>query len=506
MQSRSVTIPAPVRGWNTRDPLDKMDAAYATKLINFFPDQGYVRTRRGSIQHCNTGINAPIRTLAELPLANGTSKFIACVGTRFVDVTTSSPSLLGSAITNPTWHHVVTNNRLVLVNGTDAPQTYNGTIWTTLSVSSSQPSITLTPENLVHVSQYKGRLFFTEKDSSFVWHTDPGAYQGTLHRIDYSYLLQRGGRVVFTAPWSRDTGIGLQDYYIIVSSEGEVLVYEGDNPTTYDPANPTQWTIYARFFLPPLVAGRRCFINLGSDLLIVHRAGITPMSALLAGNASSTFASITDTINKAFQQATASYGGNEGWCCCYHADSPILYVNIPVLNAAEQYILNPVTGAWARYVGMNANVWATLDNELFFGGQGGIVYKADTGNADSGTPIRAEYNSAYNYFGDRGRIKRFTMVRPHTKSPQGQQFIVGTDVDFANKAISTPASSTVTSAVWNSSLWNSGLWAQSLVSSDDVLSATALGRCASLSFAIETQTGVFEVYAASITYEQGGLF
>lgn len=501
MRAVTVTIPAPVRGWNTRDPLDKMDAAYATKLVNFFPDQGYVRTRRGSIAHCNTNINAPVKTLVELPLATGNSKFIACVGTRFVDVTTSVPSLLGSAITNPTWHHVVTNNRLVLVNGTDTPQTYNGTTWTTLSVTSSQPSVTLTPSNLVHVSQYKGRLHFTEKDSSFVWSSDPGAYQGPLHRTDYSYLLQRGGRVMYTAPWSRDTGVGLQDYFIIVSSEGEVLVYEGDDPT-----DATKWAIYARFFLPHPVGGRRGYINLGSDLLIVHRAGITPMSALLAGNSSSTFAAITDNINKAFQQATESYGGSDGWCCAYHSDAPILYVNVPVTNAAEQYVLNPATGAWARYVGMNANVWATLDNNIYYGGQGGIVYRADTGNADSGTAIKAEYNSAYNYFGDRGRIKRFTMVRPHTKAPQGQQFIVGTDVDFANKTLSTPAASVVTSGVWNVGLWDQALWAQSLVTSDDVLSVTAIGRCASLSFGIETKTGIFEVYAASITYEQGGIF
>lgn len=500
MRASTVTIPAPVKGWNTRDPLDKMDPAYATKLINFYPDQGYVRTRRGSILHCNTQINAPVKTLCELPLKDGNSKFIACVGTRFVDVTTSTPSLLGSAITNSTWHHTVINNRLVLVNGTDVPQSYDGTTWTTPTYTGK--SHTLTPSNLVHVTQYKGRLFFTEKDSAFVWNSDaPGTHVGDLNRIDYSYLLQRGGRVMFCAPWTHDTGVGLQDYFVIVSSEGEVLVYEGD-----DPDDASRWAMYGRFFLPQPVGGRRGYINLGSDLLIVHRAGITPLSALLAGNANSSFAAITDAINKAFQQATEAYGNSDGWCCCYHSSSQTLYVNVPVSNAAEQYILNPATGAWSRYVGMNANIWSTFDNNIYFGGQGGIVYRADTGNADSGTAIKAEYNSAYNYFGDRGRIKRFTMVRPHTKAPQGQQFVVGTDVDFANKILSTPSGSVVTAGLWNAGLWDQALWAQSFVTSDDVLSVTALGRCASLSFGIETKTGVFEVYAASITYEQGGIF
>lgn len=499
MRSTTATISAPVRGWNTRDPLDQMDPTYAVKMVNAFPDDGFVRTRKGFIQHCQiTDNTADVNTLVELPLADGTQKLIACAGTRFYNVTTSTSAILGPVITNSTWQHVIMNNRLLLYNGDDAPQMYDGTTW-------SQPTYngqthTLAPSTLIQGCVFKSRIYLVQKNSAYVWHGQLAEFEGQLKRIDFSYLLQRGGRVKFVASWSRDTGVGLQDYFVIVSSEGEVLLYQGS-----DPEDANDWSIAGRFFLPKPVAGHRGYLGLGSDLLIIHKAGITPLSALLAAGNDSSFATITSNINQAFLAAAQDYGDSAGWNAAYHSSAKTVYFNIPIPNIAQQFILNSERGAWAQYTGMAANVWASFQNKIMFGSANGKVFQAETGTLDNGAPIKSEVHVAYNYFRDRARIKRFTLIRPHIKSAPGESFSIGIDTDFREVALTYTTQSSEVSYNWNAGLWNLALWSAAKIRGEDAYSLTAFGRCASISFGFESTAGPYEFFAAAITYETGGL-
>ena len=46
-RSVSASFPAPVGGWNARDPLAAMDPADAVKLVNFIPNTTSVTLRQG---------------------------------------------------------------------------------------------------------------------------------------------------------------------------------------------------------------------------------------------------------------------------------------------------------------------------------------------------------------------------------------------------------------------------------------------------------------------------
>ena len=502
MRTTTTTISAPTSGWNTKDPLDRMDPLFALKMINAYPDDGYVRTRRGYQLHCNTGIAADVNTLVELPLESGTHKLIACAGGRFVDVTTSNPVLLGPTITNSTWQHVLMNNRVLFFNGTDAPQMYDGTTWSQPTYNPQTHSLTIS--SLIQGCVYKNRLYVVQKNSPYVWHGQTNQFQGQLKRIDFSYILNRGGTVQYVSSWSRDTGTGLQDYFVLVSSEGEVLLYTGSDPEA-NISDPEVFRIAGRFFLAEPVAGHRGYLGIGSDLLIMHYAGITPVSALLAGANDSTYATITDNINLTFLKAVEAFGASPGWCAAYHSSGKAIYFNIPIPNAAQQFILNPTRGAWAQYTGMNAKVWCEHGNNLAFGSTEGKVYRADVGTTDITLPIKSEVEIAYNYFKDRARIKRFTMLRPHIRSGPGETFSIAVDVDFQTRGVPYTVSPNETFAQWNTGLWNNALWAGAKIRGEDVYSITALGRCAAIAFGFESSTGPYEFYAAAITFETGGL-
>lgn len=500
MRTNTATLPAPVLGWNTRDPIDQMKEGYANKLINIYPDQGFVRSRKGYRLHCNTGQSGNVESLIELPLQSGSTSLLAAVSGRLINVTTATPATLATGLTDNKWQYTIFGNTAVLVNGSDDPRHFDGATVTIPTYQSHPGFPGLSPANLIQVTVYRNRLFFVEKGTCSIWYGDTQAKSGDLKKFDIQYVLHNGGSIAFIAPWSRDTGVGLQDFLVIMTSEGEVLVYEGSNPD--DAAN---WKLSARFFLPEPVAGRRNYINLGSDLLIVHKGGVTPLGQLLTSGNTAKYATVSDIINKAFLDATSAWGNEPYWSLAYHPLTQALYINVPIAGDHDQFILNVTTGAWALFHGMYAFSWANMNDDIFFGGQAGKVYQANWEHQDNGQVIPCELKTAYSFFGDRAYLKRFTLVRPQVKATPNFRFSLAVDCDFDDGTFQSIVTSGVTGSLWDTSLWNVALWSAPDISVNDVYSLTNLGRAASLSLAVQCNGTPFEMYAAAITYERGGL-
>ena len=142
---RRNTIPAPTKGWNTRDPLADMNAAYAVVLDNFFPDRGAVRLRRGFTEHA-TGVGTGyVETL--IPHYSGSvAKFYAIGGGSLYDITMSGAvsTALASSLTSNVWSWAAAGGSTILANGADTPMRIEpaGTIatahgWTGITTASN---------------------------------------------------------------------------------------------------------------------------------------------------------------------------------------------------------------------------------------------------------------------------------------------------------------------------------------------------------------------------------
>ena len=130
--SRSVPIPAPYGGLNTRDALSSLALPFAPLLVNLFPGTSDLRIRKGHEAHV-TGLPDQVETVATYSKIDGTSKLFAASSAGIYDVT--SAGVVGAAVvtglTNVRFQWINYTNSggtsyLCMFNGADAPRYWNG--------------------------------------------------------------------------------------------------------------------------------------------------------------------------------------------------------------------------------------------------------------------------------------------------------------------------------------------------------------------------------------------
>jgi len=145
--SRTVSVPAPTGGWNTRDALAQQKPNEAVILDNFFCLPYSVRVRPGYSNHV-TSLASTARTLMSYSPASGGARLFAAAGANIYDVSTAgaapAPSL--THLSNDSFRKVVFGTPgghfLVAVNGADLPVVWNGTSWG--NIFSAAFSVTVT--------------------------------------------------------------------------------------------------------------------------------------------------------------------------------------------------------------------------------------------------------------------------------------------------------------------------------------------------------------------------
>lgn len=473
------SVPAPVGGWNVRDSLAAMPAKDAVWLENWFPSTSEVGMRKGVEYHV-TGIPANVQTLMGYNSPT-TRKLFAATPTDIFEV--SSSGVVGASvktITNGYFRYsimtTVAGSFLVAVNGVDELQLYDGTNW--LSINGvSTPAITGVPTtDLTHVTVFKRRLWFVEGDSMNLWYLPVDLVGGAASKFPVGELFKHGGSVMAIASWTLDAGDGADDYLVIISTEGEVAVYKGTDPTSA-----TDFNLVGVYFVGEPV-GRKCFVKYGGDLLIITQMGLFPLSKALLTATIERSSAISSKIELIFSMSAAAYGRNRGWEGEVFPRENALVVNVPTSEgfSSNQLVMNTITRAWCLFTGWQAFCWEVWGEEMYFGGAG-FVAKAFTGYSDFGNNIVAYTKPAFNYFGTPLQ-KHFKLVRPLISTSGRVSVGLGLDVDFSDVDrlgsidILNPLESN-----WNLDNWDEAVWGPEYAIQNEWYSIDAYtGSCAAL--------------------------
>jgi hypothetical protein len=82
--ARTVSVPAPVGGWDAQSAVADMPIQNAVILDNIIPRPGYVELRRGSFLQASAIAQGTIKQL--IVWRGATDKLLACAGTSIYDV------------------------------------------------------------------------------------------------------------------------------------------------------------------------------------------------------------------------------------------------------------------------------------------------------------------------------------------------------------------------------------------------------------------------------------
>lgn len=456
------TVPAPVGGWNARDALANMNPTDAVVMDNFYPETGTVNLRPGKITWA-TGLTGTVKSI--LPFnSTSTNKLFASTNTAIYDVT--AQGAVGASVatcTSGKWEFRNFTNaggsRLVMVNGVDKMKVYDGTTWLIID-GASTPAITgIATTDITNLHIFKHRLWFIKANSMSAYYLGIDAFGGSAVEFPMGPNFTRGGYLVAQHSWTIDGGQGLDDYLVTVTSEGELAVYQGTDPSTA-----ATFALVGTYFVgKPL--GKKCFAKYGGDLLYLSKQGVFPLSSLLQSATIERTRSLSNKIDNAFKEAILQYSNNFGWSATLHPTQSAVIINVPIQEGAQtvQFVMNDITKSWCRFLGWNADVFQIYGDEVY-SAIGSVVYKNWIGTSDAGMPISGKCQQAYLSIGP---IEKFiSLVRPNIMLQGSVTIQTAIDTDFAlfsngNSDSYLSLSSGV--ALWDSGIWDTSVWSGGLI-------------------------------------------
>ena len=267
------SLPAPVGGLNDRDSIVSMKTSEAIELVNWWTYPTYIATRPGSTNWL-TGLPGQVRTLMEYSPISGGAKLLAACNGNIYDATNQGAA--GAALhtgfgNNDFQSAMVTTpggSFLIMVNGVDKMHAYNGTAFTIPTVNSVDSATFQT------VVSFKNRLFFGQSNSLKIFYLPVNAYAGQASEIDLGAVFNHGGTINSVHSWTVDAGDGLDDRLVVTTTNGEMAVFTGT-----DPSSANTWALTGMFYVgKPL--GKRCAAKFGGDLIFNTTSGLFTLSKI----------------------------------------------------------------------------------------------------------------------------------------------------------------------------------------------------------------------------------
>lgn len=389
-------------------------------------------------------------------------------------------------------------------------QTIGGWSTTTISGTNTLTGLALNPNNLITVTISQQRAWYIEANTMNVWYGAVSAYQGVLTLLPLGQLFKMGGYLMQMSTWTIDNAAGINDYSAFITSEGEVAIYQG-----YDPSTIATWNLVGTFRIGRPI-GRRCTVKYASDVLVICMDGLTPLSKALLTDRTQPDALLTNKIVNALNTDVAAYAGNFGWQCIEHPIGNKLILNVPEQqdSISHQWVMNTVStsNSWARFKNWNATCWEVQQDALYFGGPGpsGVtpffVYLADTGTSDAGTAITVDVLPAFSYF-DEMCEKRFLMARPIflASAPINVPPLV-LNIDFQFSTSAAPPLNVTAIAPWNTSPWNTTPWGgqSAVIPTKNWLGVNGIGYAAAGRLTFQVNNISLQWHSIDYLYERGG--
>jgi hypothetical protein len=312
-------------------------------------------------------------------------------------------------------------------------------------------------DKLDYVWTFKNRLFFVQKNTLSAWYLPVDSMTGTASEIPLGGVFNLGGSLLFGSNWSLDSGSGgsgLSQQCIFVTTEGEVVVYQGDNP-----GDPTTWSQVNTYKVGrPL--GNKAHIRAGGDIVIGTNIGFVPLSqAIQRDYAALSPSAVSYPIEDAWNEAV-ELRGTQNWNCAVWPSAQMVIVAPPTINdqPPRWFVANARTGAWAPFTNWDATCVHVFRERCFYGSQDGKVVEANVTGLDQGMPYTATYIPLFDDLRLPASLKIAKMARLVVRS----SFTIRDQISFQKDFIVNLPTAPNAAAIPSGSTWGGGIWGESV--------------------------------------------
>ena len=461
-------IPAPTGGLNFRDPISAMSPLDALVLTNLIPKQQGVELRKGW-QATTDAIEGAVAIESVFgytaPNPNDNKVFVAADGNIY-DVTdgTYTPVVTATGSTDDEWwttqFSTPADTFLLAVSPGAGYWTYStGSGWVDRTATT-----TGLPTNVRTVAVWKQRVWFTaEGDANVYYLDDVDVITGGCTSFAMGSTLRNGGYCSALINWTMDAGFSIDDYLIIVGTEGDIGVWQGTDPTS-----PDTFSLKGVWYVGPVPRHGRYFTPFGGDVMIVSELGLVPMSKLVNGQYSEDQQiGPASKIQSVFAPLVRKQIDQKYFNVFVVPSSDVLVIKMPAdAGTYRQFAMNVTTGAWCQFTGMPMRSAAVIGGQCWFGTSDGFTCLGLFGNKDGadklgagGNPIEGEVQTSFQNFNTPAQLKKFGMARPifiATAAP-AVKLVVNTQFQF-NTVGGSPYFFQDESGIWDFSVWNGANW------------------------------------------------
>lgn len=439
-------LPSSQFGLNISDPLDRMAETYAIQMDNLIPDTEGDKLRKGYVQRSSN----PALTLIPVCL-QGNEKIIGSYNGTLTVYQNFNVEQTKSGFLSDDWTYTPFTDgagkvHTFMANGVDVPQEYSvsGETGTLADTTYTVPSGVL----LDNPISFKNRLYFIGGDWD-IYYSGVQSITGELTPFSVGSFFKKGGRILKIANWTQDSGSGSDDLFVIISTEGEVMVYQGTSPEAED------WRSLGVFQIARPIS-KRCTALVGGDLVVITQLGYIPLSGLL-----SDLRANRSGISQKVNGITKGRGTSGRWDIFFYPKEGWLIVNAPSSlpgYAYEQHVLNLATNGWCRFVGMDAYSWVVLFDKIYFCNPNGI-FEANTGTTDNGGYITFALQKAYNTF-NTPYPKQIMRLVPRYDTISNDTLYKQINADFQEATGKAMPSAMQNGYVtlWNEAIWDEDYW------------------------------------------------
>lgn len=353
-------------------------------------------------------------------------------------------------------------------------------LWTA-PVMGSDPSTEISgfdPATFVHVTFWKQRLVFTLRDSSTLVYMAAGSIYGAATAFPVGARLRAGGSLVGAWNWTMDGGAGMDDRLVIVSRGGDVVVYEGT-----DPSSASTISIVGVWYMGDSPAGRDIVVRDGGDILLISRAGLIPLGQLVSGTLKQEQYPTAD-ITSLFNQLMLSKASLRGWSMRIHPEENALIVTVPGENEdveTNQLAMSLSTRGWTRYRDLPISSMEVFGGKLYFGTVDGQILINDgyvdgitLADPSSYTPVDWGILSSFQNLGN-ANMKRVQIIRPVLLSEQAPSYDTEARYDFDLIELGGVTQTLLSGSGWDTALWDSATWSADYSATKEMRGASGVG-------------------------------